>query len=93
MWDVFENTCRDYFAAIRWEKLQRKSLQGAQGFFSGDIDAGRACPMGHALNLLGLLHQFLEGLLNLAEVFSVEVDEFGCQLLVAVNEDDVAEFV
>ncbi|MFA0740832.1 MAG: hypothetical protein DFNUSKGM_000939 [Candidatus Fervidibacter sacchari] len=32
MWDVFENTCRDYFAAIRWEKLQRKSLQGAQGF-------------------------------------------------------------
>jgi len=93
MWDVFENTCRDYFAAIRWEKLQRKSLQGAQGFFSGDIDAGRACPMGHALNLLGLLHQFLEGLLNLAEVFGVEVDEFGCQLLVAVNEDDIAEFI
>jgi len=53
----------------------------------------RACPMGHALNLLGLLHQFLEGFFNLAEVFGVEVDEFGCQFLVAVNEDDVAEFV
>jgi hypothetical protein len=49
--------------------------------------------MGHALNLLGLLHQFLEGLFNLAEVFGVEVDEFGCQFFVAVNEDDVAEFV
>jgi hypothetical protein len=90
---MVEHACSDYFAAVCWEKLQGKSRQVSWGFSAEALMRVRACPMGHALNLLGLLHQFLEGLFNLAEVFGVEVDEFGCQFLVAVNEDDVAEFV
>lgn len=39
------------------------------------------------------LRQFLERLLNFAEVLGVQIDELMSQLFVAVNEDDIAEFV